>query len=172
MALSSGALEQKIEDVARNAEEAHGRNHERFDELKKKVDILEATVGEHGARILDHDRRILEQVDRLANQDRRHNEERRAPMEASQLRFSPQVVLWILMACGTLVAGPWFMNQGLRNDVASILTTMKTQQEIADRADQQRARDIDDLKKNEALHGIQINNLREEMIALKSKGVR
>jgi hypothetical protein len=88
------------------------------------------------------------------------------------MRFSPQVVLWILMAVGSVVAGPWFMNQGLRNDVATILTTMKTQQEIADRSDKQRAQDIDELKKAQTLHGIQINNLREDMIAIKSKGVR
>ncbi len=172
MAMTPGALEQKIDDVARDADAAHGRNHERFSELQKKVEVMETTLSEHGARILDHDRRISEQVERLSNQDRRHTEERRAPMEASQLRFSPQIVLWILIACGSLVAGPWFMNQGLRNDVASILTSMKAQQELSDRADKQRAQDIDELKKNETLHGIQINNLREDLIVLKSKGVR
>jgi hypothetical protein len=170
--MSPGALEQKIDDVAREADEAHGRSHERYNELRVKIDAIETMLADHTTRLLNHDRCISEQGERLAGQDRRHNEERRAPIEASQMRFSPPVVLWIVIGVVSVVTGPWFMNQGLRNDVASILTTMKTQQEIADRADQQRARDIDDLKKNEALHGIQINNLREEMIALKSKGVR
>ena len=169
MSLTSGALEQKIGDVDRDAKEAHDRNHERFDELKARVDIIDAIVKEHTSRLPDIDRRLTEQGSRLTGQDRRHvsdhKEQLDRKIEATQVRFTAQQMIAVAIFCVSLYAGaitgPWLLNAGLRTDVATILQEQKSQQQIVSSIQVQQAQDIKDLKADEKLHTIQINNLRD-----------
>ncbi len=151
MALSPGALEQKIDDVARDADEA--------------------TLSDHGARLTEHERRLNEGVERR-NEDRREQVDRK--IEATQIRFTPALMLWIVVACGSAFSGQWFMNAGLRSDVSTILSQQIAQREIVGRIQEQQTKDIDDLKKNSRLYDIQIQNLKEEVLNLKAmiKGVK
>lgn len=170
MPLTAEALDQKIEDTARDALGGHERNHERFNELKTRVDILESQVKEHGLRILEQDRRVTDQGSRISGQDRRRvsdqQEQRDRKIEATQVRFTTQQVVMIVATCAGLITGPWLINWGLRADVATILQEQASQQRAVTHIQEQQAKDIDDLKKDSKLYGIQINNLRQDFINL------
>ena len=176
MPLSPGALEQKIDDVGRDAREAHDRNHERFDELKARVDVLQATVEEHGKRILENDRRITDQGSRITQTDRRRSsdlqEHRDRKIEITQVRFTSQQLVIATGLCISVVTGPWLFNWGLRSDVQNILTVQTAQKEIVSRIQEQQTNDIKDLKADGKLHTIQIQNLREEIMNMKTKGAK
>lgn len=175
MPLSEGALDQKIDDVARADREGHSRNHERFDDLNDRLKLVESLLKSHDGRITDHDRRIADQGGRISGQERRRvsdqQEQKDRKIEATQVRFTTQQVVMIVVTCAGLITGPWLINWGLRADVATILQEQASQQKAVTRIQEQQAKDIDDLKKDSKLYGIQINNLRQDFINLQQSKV-
>lgn len=176
MPLSPGALEQKLEDVAKADRDGHVRNHERFDDLNDRLKLVESILAEHGKRILDHDRRVTDATSRITGQDRRRTadliEQKDRKIEATQVRFTTQQVVMIAVACAGIITGPWLFNWGLRADVASILQEQVSQQKMVSRIQEQQTKDIDELKKDNKLYGIQINNLRQDFINLQQSKAR
>lgn len=100
------------------------------------------------------------------------------PVDVSKLRITPREVFGISVVCLTIASGMWVATSGLRSDVRDIITRMQAQADASknrnDLSDERMAnmqRAINEIKAQQTLQDIKINNLRE-LVLSNAKGLR
>lgn len=154
-----------LEMVQRNDEkheEGHARLRGDLRSLESRIVSLETARAETGAQM-----RVLEStVKRMATD----------PTDVTRLKFSPSIVVSILVACLTVAGGMWGSTYGLRSDVRDILTQMAANKSLdASNAKliEERAaalnRTIDMIEKKQELQRLELQSLKETILQQRNK---
>jgi hypothetical protein len=137
--------------------DGHNRLRIEHDRYEERLQDIERTSASHTTQLLGIGKRTT---------------------DVSMLRFTPAMFVATLGICASIIGGSYASTWGLRDnaalmakDIASIKTTMEAQQETRKTAekleDERNARivkDIGDIKAQQSMQDLKMNNLRETVL--------
>lgn len=138
-------LFQMIEQNERSAQEDHQR--------------LRESLREFEGWLTRHDGMLGAQASDLATL-------KATPLEATNLHFSPSVVLVIVTTCLTIGAGMWASTYGLRSDVRDILTKQDASSKLQEERSLNLHESIESVKRRQEAQQFEMQALKESLAKL------
>lgn len=136
---------------------AHKRNHDAIVALGERLHEYEEIVNQL-ERTSDQQKALLQTLERRK-------------IEASNIRFTPATVLAMLAFCASIIGGQKWSTWGLSDQIASVnakMDALKQHDEdnvkLQDERAARMAKDIGDIKAQQAMQDLKMTNLREAML--------
>lgn len=107
--LTNDALQQMVEQNLEATEEGHSRLRKDYRSIERRVESMENAQVANALH--------FSKIDALRT-------------DVNELRFTPQVVLTIVLTCLSIAGGMWASTYSLRSDVRDIRTLMSAQAEL------------------------------------------
>lgn len=155
--LSTGALQQMIEQTAETSEEAHKRLRESIRDLEGKLESVEHTQQTHAQKLATLEAK---------------------PVVLADTTITLKMVIGVVAVCAAIITGQWATAWGLRSDVTDTRTEVKVaaaQMQAHVEADKLTAKlqeervatfskALDDLSKQMQLQRVQLESLTKRVI--------
>lgn len=137
------SLLQMLQQNDEKHEAAHTRLRLAHDRLDARLDAIDAACLK-----LEHRLSTLE----------------KAPTELSNIRFTPQLVIWIVGAFLSVSGGMWASTYGLRSDVRDLLTRGDAQAKLEETRADTLTKAIDEMKRRVELQQFEIQSLKDVLV--------